>query len=95
MGKKFLKSLESDVEIDTDVFISFSSKNLKFAERVYVDLEKKKIKSWISSKSIVVGDEYFDQIMQAIEACGIFILIVSNPPNKSARGNCLYSRGII
>ncbi|MCY3414927.1 MAG: BspA family leucine-rich repeat surface protein [Candidatus Heimdallarchaeota archaeon] len=75
--RKVLKQLETRVDVHADVFISFSSKNMSIGESIYSTLTKNKIDAWFSARSIAVGDAYFDEIVSAIDACKVFILIVS------------------
>ena len=65
------------------VFISFSSKDKKFAERVYSHLTGNNISCWISSKDIPPGADYQACIVDAIEKAKIVVLIFSTRANDS------------
>lgn len=65
------------------VFISFSSKDKKLAEKIYSRLEKNGISCWISSKNIPPGADYQACIVEAINDAQIVVLIFSAQANDS------------
>ena len=65
------------------VFISFSSKDIKLAEKIYDRLWKNGITCWISSKNIPAGADYQACIVDAINQATIVVLIFSTHANSS------------
>ncbi|MCE7737342.1 MAG: TIR domain-containing protein [Candidatus Heimdallarchaeota archaeon] len=70
-------NIKSKVVKNPDVFISFSTKNVDIAERVYQGLDNANMKTWISTRSIEVGEEYNVQILDAIDTTKIFLILIS------------------
>ena len=72
-----------------DVFISYSSKDpenrdKKVADSICSALEKQKIRCCIAPLDVFPGEEYGAEIIRAIEACKIFVLVFSSIANKSS-----------
>lgn len=65
------------------VFISYSQKNIDFAERIANSLKENKIKVWIYSQSIDVGDDLTKVINSALAEIDYFIIILSKDSVKS------------
>ena len=65
------------------VFLSFSSKDIKLAEKIYDRLGKNGISCWISSKNIPAGADYQECIVEAINQATIVVLIFSTNANSS------------
>jgi len=66
-----------------EVFISYSSKNQRHADRVVEHLEKHGIKCWIANRDIASGADYSTSIVQAIENTKVFLLLLSNDSMNS------------
>ena len=66
-----------------DVFISYSSKDKVIADAVCAKLENNNIRCWIAPRDILPGKIYAESIIDALNACNIFILILSSNSNKS------------
>lgn len=66
-----------------DIFISYSSKNLKTALAICHVLEDNKIRCWMAPRDIPAGTDYGDIIEQAICDCTVFLLIFSEPATIS------------
>ena len=64
-------------------FISFSSKDIETAHRVYDSLTARGIDCWISSRDIPTGANYQDEIVKAIESSCVMVLIFSKNANSS------------
>ena len=80
------------------VFISYSSKDKKFAEKIYSFLNKKGISCWISSKDIPAGADYQVCVVEAINTAQIVLLIFSanaNSSNEIAKELSLASKKIL
>jgi hypothetical protein len=66
-----------------DVFVSYSSKNKQAAESVVSELEKAGIRCWIAPRDVLPGTPYGESIVNAIQGCQIFVLILSVASNQS------------
>lgn len=64
-------------------FISYSSKELKTAEKLKNILNKNGIDTWIAPEDIPVGSKYAEVINKAVKNCGCFILLLSNESQAS------------
>ena len=69
--------------MNNKVFISFSSKDKKLAEKIYSSLKRQDISCWISSKDIPAGADYQACIVEAIEQAELVVLIFSSNANSS------------
>ena len=65
------------------VFISFSSKDKKFAEKIYDRLESQSVSSWISTRDIPPGADYQACIVNAISDAELVLLVFSSNANAS------------
>ena len=65
------------------VFISFSSKDKKFAEKIYDRLVKHGISCWMSSRNIPPGGDYQGCIVDAINQAEIVVLVFSAQANSA------------
>ncbi len=59
-------------------FISYSSKDQNFAERLYADLQSKGVRCWFTPKDLKIGDHYHQRIDESIRFYDKLILILSN-----------------
>lgn len=66
-----------------EVFISYSSKELKIAEDVCNYLEQKGTGCWIAPRNILPGAEYGEAIIDAIANSKVIVLIFSENSNSS------------
>jgi len=66
-----------------DLFISYSTKNKDAAETVVSELEERGLRCWMAPRDILPGTPYGQAIVQAIEECQIFLLILSAASNGS------------
>lgn len=62
------------------VFISYSSKDGEFVNRIVTELKKMGICYWKAPEMIPAGSSYAKEIPQAIQNCSIFLLVLS--PNS-------------
>lgn len=60
-----------------EVFISYSSKDTKFAEDIAAFLEQLNISYWKAPEHIPAGSSYAKEIPAAIKECRIFLLLLS------------------
>lgn len=65
------------------VFLSYSSKNAKEAENIYYLFLEAGFKVWYAPKSIEEGTDYGESVINAIENCKVFVLLLSEESNKS------------
>ena len=61
----------------SDVFISYSRKDIAFARLIRESLQQSKIDTWIDWERIPVGEKWWDEICQAIENANVFMFIIS------------------
>jgi formylglycine-generating enzyme required for sulfatase activity len=66
-----------------DVFISYSTKNATVADAVCAGLERRGIRCWIAPRDIEPGQDWPSAIIEAIDACKVFVIIVSSASNLS------------
>jgi len=65
------------------VFISHSSADKEIAEQVCEYLEKHGVLCWIAPRDVTPGKNYGAAIIDAIDECRVFVLILSSESNKS------------
>jgi hypothetical protein len=58
-------------------FISYSSKNHAFAERLHADLQANGVRCWIDDKDLKIGDKIRDRITEAIRIHDKLMLVLS------------------
>jgi len=58
-------------------FISYSSKNQDFAERLYADLQSKGVRCWFAPEDLKIGDHFPERIEQAIRTYDKLLVILS------------------
>lgn len=66
-----------------NVFISFSSKQTKEAERICGVLEATGITCFISTRDLVPGEEYASQLLNHIDDADVLVLLLSKDSNDS------------
>jgi hypothetical protein len=65
------------------VFISYTSKDTEVAKAVCKALEAEGIRCWIAPRDILPGEEYADAIIEALNTCQLFLVILSEESNSS------------
>ncbi|MDB6147284.1 MAG: hypothetical protein JWO45_948, partial [Spartobacteria bacterium] len=65
------------------VFISHSSGDKPVAEEVRAFLEKNGVPCWIAPRDVMPGENYGAAILDAIDECRVFLLILSHHSNQS------------
>ena len=65
------------------VFISYSSIDYEYANKVYQALTQNGINCWIATKDIHGGQNFSEKIMDAIAECKVFCLLLSENSDKS------------
>ena len=61
----------------SDVFISYSRRDIAFARLLREALQQSEIDTWIDWERIPVGERWWQEITQAIEGANIFMLLIS------------------
>jgi WD40 repeat protein len=61
----------------SDVFISYSRKDIAFARLLRESLQQNEVDTWIDWERIPVGERWWDEICQAIENANVFMFIIS------------------
>lgn len=58
-------------------FISYSSKDHPFAERLYTDLQNKGVRCWFAPEDLKIGEKFRDRIDESIRLHDKLLLILS------------------
>src|SRR2546428_721241 len=58
-------------------FISYSSQDQEFAERLYADLQRKDIRCWFAPEDLKIGDEFRNRIDESIRIYDKLMVILS------------------
>jgi hypothetical protein len=69
----------------TKVFISHSSKDREVAAEICQFLEARGVSCWIAPRNVTPGKNYGAAIVDAIDECGVFVLILSGESNQSGQ----------
>ncbi len=69
--------------VSKHIFISYSSKDTKAAQRVCSLLEEKGKKCFIAPRDIRTGCEYAEEIINGIDDAGVMVLLMSEHANQS------------
>jgi regulation of enolase protein 1 (concanavalin A-like superfamily) len=68
-----------------DVFISYSSQDKTVADAVCATLENRKIRCWIAPRDVPPGQPYATALVNAINDCKVFVLVLSKGSNTSGQ----------
>ena len=68
-----------------EIFISYSNRDAKTAEAVCAALEAKNLHCWIAPRDILPGLKYAEAIIDGINQCEIFLLVLSGASNDSSQ----------
>ena len=66
-----------------DAFISYSSKDKAIADAVCARLEQRGIRCWIAPRDVQPGAPYGEEIIDAIQASRVMVLVLSSNANAS------------
>ena len=69
----------------SQIFISYSSSDKIQAEAICDALESSAVKCWMAPRDILPGKDYAEGIIEAIESCTLFLLILSASSNASSQ----------
>ncbi len=64
-------------------FISYSSKDQDFADRLYADLQDKGVRCWFAPHDLKIGDRFADRIEQSIRIYDKLLIILSKNSVRS------------
>ena len=59
-------------------FISYSNQDKFIADKICTEMEKRGLPCWIAPRNINMGEDWANQIVDAIEACNNFLVILSD-----------------
>jgi uncharacterized protein (TIGR03067 family) len=68
-----------------EVFISYSSKDKKWADAACAVLEKQRVRCWVAPRDIIPGTEWGAAIISGMDASRIVVVIFSTHANQSAQ----------
>ncbi len=66
-----------------DVFISYSSKDKLTSDAVCATLEARGIRCWIAPRDVTPGNDWTDEIMDALTSARVLVLLLSAASNDS------------
>jgi hypothetical protein len=69
--------------VDPKIFITYSSKDQKVARTICTALETRGLNCWISSRNVKPGQNYQEQIVRAIRASRVMVLVFTVNANNS------------
>jgi TIR domain-containing protein len=69
--------------VDPEIFITHSSKDQKVARTICTALENRGLACWISSRDVKPGQNFQEQIVKAIRAAKIMVLVFTANANNS------------
>jgi len=65
------------------VFVSHGSEDRVQANELAAFIEAKGVKSWIAPRDVRPGQDYSEQLQEAIETCSSFVVLVTDKANRS------------
>jgi len=68
-----------------DIFLSYSSEDKTVADAVCAGLETQGIRCWLAPRDVEPGQDWAATIVDAIEHCRVFVIILSTGSNKSSQ----------
>jgi hypothetical protein len=77
--------MSDELQPTHDVFISYSSKDKKWADATCAVLEKRRIRCWIAPRDITPGTEWGAAIISGLDASKMMVLVFSSNANESAQ----------
>jgi len=66
-----------------DVFVSYAAADRATAFSVVTGLESRGMRCWVAPRDIAAGSEYGEEIVEAVKACRILVVIFSEQANSS------------
>lgn len=74
---EYIPSLLNDPLQFYSCFISYSSKDHPFAERLYADLQNKGVRCWFAPEDLKIGDRFRDRIDESIRLHDKLLIVLS------------------
>ncbi|UCF68372.1 MAG: toll/interleukin-1 receptor domain-containing protein [Acidobacteriota bacterium] len=65
------------------IFLSYSSHDTRFVERLARELNESQISNWFDRRNLLVGDLFFEEIAQGIEQCEYLGVVISKSALES------------
>ena len=81
---QYMSSLSGNAFEYYSCFISYSSKDQSFTERLYADLQNKGVRCWFAPEDMKIGDKIRDRIDQSIRIHDKLLLVLSENSINSA-----------
>ena len=69
--------------MQSEVFISHSSRDKAIADTIRIQLESTGIRCWVAPRDIEIGADWTERIIAGIGACRVFVLVFSENANQS------------
>jgi hypothetical protein len=79
----YMRSLTGTAFDFYSCFISYSSKDQEFADRLYVDLQVKGVRCWLASEDLKIGDRFRSRIDESIRTHDKLLLVLSEHSIRS------------
>ena len=80
----FMKSLTGQAFDFYSAFISYSTKDQRFADRLHADLQSKGVRCWLATEDLKIGDRFRQRIDESIRLHDKLLLILSEHSVGSA-----------
>jgi hypothetical protein len=80
---EYMRSLVNSPIDYYSCFLSYSSKDQAFAERLYADLQSKGVRCWFAPEDIKIGDKFRSRIDEAIRMYDKLLLVLSEHSIRS------------
>jgi hypothetical protein len=80
----YMRSLAGKVTESYSCFISYSSKDNDFAQRLHADLQAQNVRCWFAPEDLKIGDRFRMRIDEAIRIHDKLLLVLSENSVKSA-----------
>ena len=74
---KYMHSLAGDALEFYSCFISYSSKDQEFAERLHADLQAKGVRCWFAPEDLKIGERFQERIEESIRVHDKLLLVLS------------------
>jgi hypothetical protein len=58
-------------------FISYSSRDQNFAERLYADLQSEGVRCWFAPQDLKIGEKFWHRINESIRLCDKLLVVLS------------------
>ena len=79
----FMKSLAGAALDFYSVFISYSTRDREFAERLHTDLQAKAVRCWFAPEDLTIGDKFRSRIDESIRTHDKLLIVLSKDSIRS------------